>query len=98
MAKGYWVCFYRAINKPEALAAYAAAARPAIEAEGGRYLAAGLPAQTYDAGLKQRTVLIEFPSVAAATACHDSPAYQAAVKHLAGGAVDRDLRIIESLE
>jgi uncharacterized protein (DUF1330 family) len=46
---------------------------------------------------EERTVLIEFESVAAAMACHDSPAYQAALKAFDGGA-ERDLRIIEALK
>jgi uncharacterized protein (DUF1330 family) len=96
MAKAYWVATYRSISNPDALAAYAKLAGPAIAAGGGRMLARGLPAQVYEAGLQQRTVLIEFDSVEAARAAHDSPAYQEAMAALAGGA-DRDIRIVEGL-
>ena len=96
MAKAYWVTTYKSISNPEALAAYAALAGPAITAGGGRFLARGLPAQVYEAGLQQRTVLIEFDSVEQAKAAHDSPAYQAALVALANGAV-RDLRIVEGV-
>ena len=96
MAKAYWVATYRSIADPDALAAYAKLAGPAIAAGGGRMLARGLPAQVYEAGLQQRTVLIEFDSVEAARAAHDSPAYQEAMAALAGGA-DRDIRIVEGL-
>jgi uncharacterized protein (DUF1330 family) len=96
MAKAYWVATYRSISNPDALAAYAKLAGPAIAAGGGRMLARGLPAQVYEAGLQQRTVLIEFDSVEAARAAHDSPAYQEALAALAGGA-DRDIRIVEGL-
>ena len=96
MAKAYWVATYRSIADPDALAAYAKLAGPAIAAGGGRMLARGLPAQVYEAGLQQRTVLIEFDSVEAARAAHDSPAYQEALAALAGGA-DRDIRIVEGL-
>ena len=65
-----------------------------ISSGGGRFLARGLPAKVYEAGLAQRTVLIEFDSVAQALAVHDSPAYQAALAALGDGA-ERDLRIIE---
>jgi uncharacterized protein (DUF1330 family) len=41
-------------------------------------------------------VLIAFESVDAARAAHDSPAYQAALDALDGGAV-RDLRIVPGL-
>jgi uncharacterized protein (DUF1330 family) len=96
MAKAYWVATYRSISNPDALAAYAKLAGPAIAAGGGRMLARGMPAQVYEAGLQQRTVLIEFDSVEAARAAHDSPAYQEAMAALAGGA-DRDIRIIEGV-
>jgi uncharacterized protein (DUF1330 family) len=97
MAKGYWVATYRAVKNPDALAEYAKLAAPAIAAGGGKFLARGMPAKVYEAGVSQRVVVIEFPSVAAATATHDSPGYQAALKALAGG-VDREIRIVEGLE
>ena len=97
MAKAYWICFYRSISNPDALAAYAKLAGPAIQAGGGRFLARGGVAKTYEAGLNQRTVVIEFPSVDAALKAHDSPGYQEALKALAGGA-ERDMRIVEGLE
>ena len=53
-----------------------------------------MPAQVHEAGLGQRTVVIEFDSVAQARAAHDSPAYQEALAVLAGGA-ERDIRILE---
>jgi uncharacterized protein (DUF1330 family) len=97
MAKGYWIAFYRSVSDADALAAYAKPAGVAIVAAGGRFLARGVPAQTYEAGLKERTVVIEFPSVAAAVACHDSEGYQAALKLLRNGA-ERDFRIVEGAE
>lgn len=96
MAKAYWIAFYRNVSNPDALAAYAKIAAPAIQAGGGRFLARGLPSMTYEAGIKQRTVLVEFDSVAQATAAHDSPGYQAALKALGNGA-ERDMRIIEGV-
>ncbi len=97
MPKAYWVTCYRSISNPEALAAYANLAGPAIAPYGGRYLARGTAAAAYEAGLKQRLVISEFPSVDKAIAAHDSPAYQNALKALGNGA-ERDLRIIEGLE
>ncbi len=96
MAKAYWVVCYRSIRNPEALAAYAKLAAPAIAAAGGRYLARGTPAQTHEAGLKERVVLIEFDSLAQAIAAHDGPGYQEALKVFAGAA-ERDLRIVEGV-
>ena len=66
MPKAYWISAYRAVKDPAKLAAYAALAGPAITAGGGRFLARGEPAQVYELGLTQRTVLIEFDSVAQA--------------------------------
>lgn len=97
MPKAYWISAYRAIHDPDALAAYAKLAGPALLAAGGRFLARGLPAQTYENGLSQRTVLVQFDSVAQAIAAHDSAGYQEALRAL-GKSVDRDLRIIEGLE
>ena len=68
MAKAYWISAYRSISNPEALAAYAKLAGPALTAAGGKFLARGEAAVTKEQGLKQRTVLIEFESVAAAQA------------------------------
>lgn len=96
MAKAYWVSTYRSISDPDKLAAYAKLAGPALTAAGARFLARGVAAQAYELGVKQRVVLIEFDSVEAAVAAHDSPAYQEALKALAGGA-ERDLRIVEGL-
>ena len=44
MAKAYWIAFYRSIKNPDALAAYAKLAGPAVQAAGGRLLARGMPA------------------------------------------------------
>jgi len=93
MAKGYWITFYRTITKPEALAEYAMLAGPAIEAGGGKFLARGVPVRTYEAGLKERTVLIEFESVERAIATFEGASYLAAAKLLVG-AVERDIRIV----
>ncbi len=96
MAKAYWIVCYRSIKKPDVLAAYAKLAGPAIQGAGGRFLVRGTPAKTYEAGLNQRTVVIEFDSVAQATTAHDSPAYQAALRAL-GDAAERDMRIVEGV-
>ena len=95
MAKAYWVTCYRSISNPDALAAYAKLAAPAIQAAGGKFLARGTAAKAYEAGLTQRVVIIEFDSVERAAA-HNSDGYQAALKVL-GNAADRDLRIVEGV-
>lgn len=97
MPKAYWIAVYRTVHDPEALAAYAKLAVPVLQKAGARVLARGNPAKVYDGGVNQRTVLLEFDSVAQAVAAHDSPGYQEALRVL-GKAVDRDLRIVEGIE
>jgi len=94
MAKGYWIAFYRKIVNADALAAYAKLAGPVIVAGGGKFLARGVPVKAYEAGLKERTVVIEFESVEEATSTFEGAKYQAAAKLLVGAA-ERDIRIIE---
>jgi uncharacterized protein (DUF1330 family) len=89
----YWISTYDEITDPEKVAAYAALAGPALTGAGGRFLARGNPEQVYELGEDTRTVLIEFPSVEAARAAHDSPPYAEALAALDGGA-RRDLRIV----
>jgi uncharacterized protein (DUF1330 family) len=96
MPKGYIVSIYRSIKDPDKLAAYARLAAPAIQGAGGRFLVRGNPAKVYEKGLMQRTVIVEFESVAAAIAAHDSPAYQEALRALGDGA-ERDFRICEGV-
>src|SRR5262245_1736522 len=59
MPKAYWVATYRSIKNPDALAAYAKIAAPAIQSSGGRFLVRGNPIKTYEAGMNQRVVVIE---------------------------------------
>jgi uncharacterized protein (DUF1330 family) len=94
MAKAYLVLCYHSVANDDALQEYARLALPAIQGAGGRYLARGMPAKTYEAGLNQRTVIIEFDSVAQAVAAHESPGYQTALNAL-GNAAKRDVRIVE---
>jgi uncharacterized protein (DUF1330 family) len=89
----YWISTYKKTTDEAKVAAYVELAGPALRDAGGTYVARGLPEQTYEAGETTRTVLIEFESVDAARAAHDSPAYQAALAALDGGAV-RDMRIV----
>lgn len=93
MPKAYWVTTYRQIIDAAKLAAYAKLGGPAIEAAGGRFLARATAAQAFEAGVVERTVVIEFPSLEAAIAAHETPAYRAALVALGDGAV-RDLRIV----
>jgi uncharacterized protein (DUF1330 family) len=96
MAKAYWMVFYRSISNPAAFAEYAKLAVPAIQAAGGHVLVRGEALRTFEAGLNQRVVAIEFDSVEKAVAAYESEAYRVALKALNNGA-ERDIRIVEGL-
>lgn len=98
MAKAYWVTTYRSIKNPDALAAYAKLAGPAIAAAGGKFLIRGNPSETYEAGLNMRTVVIQYDSLEKALAAHDSEGYQAALRALGTGNVERDMRVVEGVD
>jgi len=95
MKKGYWVVAYRSISDESAVKAYGTLALPAVESFGGRFLTRSTSQiQTHEAGLQQRTILVEFDSYEIALAAHDSEAYQKALQALGSGA-ERDFRIVE---
>ena len=50
-----------------------------VAAYGGRFLVRGGAQQVVEGNLRPRTVVIEFPDLAAARACYDSPEYRAAL-------------------
>jgi uncharacterized protein (DUF1330 family) len=97
VAKGYWVSAYRTISDPEKLAAYNELAGPAVRAEGGRTLVRGGRVVARDAGIAERTVLVEFDTFEQAVAAHESEAYQEALVALSDG-VERDFRIVEGID
>ena len=96
MAKAYLVVTYRAINDQDKWAAYAKLAAPAMQKAGGRYIVRGMPSKTYEKGMNQRVVIVEFDSLDKATAAHESADYRAALRALGNGA-DRDMRLVEAL-
>jgi uncharacterized protein (DUF1330 family) len=97
MPKAYWVVTYRSVKNPEAWQAYAKLAGPAIQSAGGKFLIRNKPAKTYEAGINERVVLVEFDSVEQAIACHDTPAYKEALKVLGTGNIERDMRVVEGV-
>ena len=97
MPKAYLVVTYRKIKDPQKLAAYAKIAGPATDKNGGRFLARGVPVATKELGMKERTVVSEWESVAQVLAHWDSPAYQEALRALGDDAAERDVRIVEGI-
>ncbi|MGC5166913.1 DUF1330 domain-containing protein [Luteimicrobium sp. DT211] len=97
MPKGYWVSVYRSVSDPDKLAAYNALAGAAVRLGGGRTVVRGGRVAAYDAGIAERTVLVEFDSFEQAVAARESEAYQEALAALSDG-VERDFRIVEGID
>ena len=94
--KAYWINLFRSVRDPEKVAEYIKLAGPVMQRSGGRFLARGEPAKVFEAGVPERTVIIEFDSVEQAVAAYESTDYQAALQALGDGA-ERDIRIIPSV-
>jgi len=97
MPKAYMIVQYRKIKNPAALDAYAKIAGPAVTAAGGRFLVRGTPAKTYELGMKERTVVVEFDSLEKAKAAYEGPEYARALAALGKDAAERDMRIVEGV-
>lgn len=90
-----WIAHVR-VTDPDRYGAYARLATDIIPAHGGVWLVRGGRYETLEGPDRPRQVVARFPSVEAAVACYQSPAYQAALQH-ARGAADRDLVIVEEI-
>lgn len=77
MAKGYWIARVD-VRDPEGYKGYVATAKPAFERFGANFLARGGAHELVEGQGRARNVVIEFPSLAAARDCYNSPEYQAA--------------------
>ena len=97
MPRAYWVICHRSTKDLEKFAAFTRLAYPAIQAAGGRFLVrTSTVAKTYESGLNDRTVVIEFENLAKAMAAYETPDYKEALRALGDGA-ERDLRIVEGV-
>jgi uncharacterized protein (DUF1330 family) len=97
MPKAYWVICHRSTKSAEKFAAFTKLAYPAIQDAGGRFLVrTSNVARTYESGLDDRTVVIEFDNLTKAVAAYETPAYKQALRALSDGA-ERDLRIVEGV-
>jgi len=95
MAKrGYWVVSYRSVSSPEVFSEYAKLAAVAVEQLGGHAMVVGKPAKTYEAGVDQMVVIVEFESLDSAIAAYESDQYRPALT-LISRAAERDFRILE---
>lgn len=98
MKKGYWVVAYRSVSNPTVAQEYSRLAGAVIAANDGKILVRGADKmEVFEAGLKERTVVIEFESFDKALATYRSDEYKKALDVL-GNAAERDFRIIEGTE
>lgn len=91
--KGYWVG-HVSVDDPQAYQAYRTANAAAFAKYGARFLVRGGAMEVVEGDLRPRTIVIEFPSLAAARACYLSPEYQHALA-LRTPVSDADICIVE---
>lgn len=96
MKKALWIAHVH-VTDDAAYGRYAALARPALEAHGGRFIARAARYVTLEGTERARHVVAVFPSLEAAETCYRSPLYQAALDHARGASV-RDLVIVELVD
>jgi len=78
MAKGYWMVRVT-VNDPQRYKDYVAANKAPLEKYGAQFIVRGGDYEVVEGASRERHVIIEFPSFAAAKACFHSPEYQAAL-------------------
>jgi uncharacterized protein (DUF1330 family) len=91
----YWLARAK-INDPVEYKKYTDLVPAILAAHNGKVLARGGKFKTLEGTDKfQRFVVVEFPTLEAAVACHQSPEYQAAAKFRLSGAGDNELTIVD---
>lgn len=79
MAKGYWIASVD-VQSEEGYKPYAAANPAIFKKFGGRFVIRGGKFECPEGEARSRNVVIEFPDLASALACYNSPEYQANIK------------------
>lgn len=92
--KGYWIILGTRVTDADAQARYGALWAPIAAKYQARLVASGSSLDLKEGRDTARTLLVEFPDIAAARACYDDPDYQHA-KDFALAASSRDLLIVE---
>ena len=93
MPKGYWIVRV-AVRDQQRYPEYLAAARPAFEKFGARFVVRGGAHEVMEGEARDRNVVVEFRDRATAKACYDSPEYRAA-RIIRQKYADADFIIIE---
>ncbi|MGB8818588.1 MAG: DUF1330 domain-containing protein [Rhizobiaceae bacterium] len=95
MPKGYWIARVD-IRDAERYPQYVAAAKPAFEKYGAKFLARGGAFEKLEGQVRARNVVIEFPSLQAAVDCYHSPEYQIAAA-IRQQAADAEMVVVEGV-
>lgn len=77
MPKAYWIVRV-SVHNQERYPDYLAAARPAFDKFGARFVVRGGAFETMEGSARERNVVVEFADRETASACYRSPEYQAA--------------------
>lgn len=96
MPKAYWIARVD-VRDPEAYKEYVAAAKPAFERFGARFLARGGKAEAVEGSGRARNVIIEFASLDDARACYNSSEYQHA-RSIRQRFADGEIVLVEAVE
>lgn len=96
MPKGYLIA-HITITDAEAYKLYQQANAAPFAKYGARFLARGGPQTNLEGVLRPRSVILEFPSLQAASDCYNSPEYQAAIT-LRNQVATADICIIEGYD
>ncbi len=96
MPKGYWIArvdIRDAARYPD----YVAAAKPAFEKHGAKFLARGGKFEKLEGQVRARNVVIEFPTFQAAVDCYNSPEYQIAAA-IRQESADAEMVVVEGVD
>lgn len=96
MPKAYWIA-HVTVTDPETYDKYRAANAAPFARFGAKFLVRAGAQTVVEGQMRARTVVIEFPTLQAATNCYNSPDYRAAIA-LRIGAGDADVCIIEGYD
>ncbi len=96
MPKGFWIA-HITVHDAAAYEPYRKAVAAVLSDHGARFVVRAGAQTVVEGALRPRCIVIEFPSLLAATDCYNSPAYQAA-KQLRAGVSDGDVCIVEGYD
>jgi uncharacterized protein (DUF1330 family) len=95
MAKAYWMVRV-SVRDQQRYPEYLAAAAPAFQKFGARFIVRGGAFETMEGSTRERNVVVEFADRTTAFACYESPEYQSA-RAIRQKYADTDFIIVEGV-